>query len=113
MLSLVLNHILSRILFIVFFLQFYMDHCIQTFYLTKTCLDIEHLKGSPQYCYCSSLPFYYSPARHVITSDVNIVTNDDHKILILKSTLYFIGKCTLIVTLEQNLMIKAMTSIFV
>lgn len=64
-----------------------MDHCFQycEFQKKKTLenLDIEHLKGSPQKCYCSSSHFNYTPAvfHHC---DVSIVYSDNITHLFLK-----------------------------
>ena len=51
---------------------------------TLQCLDIEQLRQNPLKCSCSSSPFNYSPAGHIITGDVNIVQNEDLRSLILK-----------------------------
>ena len=51
---------------------------------TLQSLDIEHLLLNPPTCSCSSSPFNYQPAGHVITGDVNIVKNEELKSLILK-----------------------------
>jgi hypothetical protein len=51
---------------------------------TLQCLDIKQLRQNPQKCSCSSSPFNYSPAGHIITGDVNIVQNEDLRSLILK-----------------------------
>ena len=48
------------------------------------CLDVEQLRQNPPKCSCSSSPFNYSPAGHIITGDVNIVQNEDLRSLILK-----------------------------
>jgi hypothetical protein len=48
-------------------------------------LDIEHLTLDPFTCSCSSSPFNYSPAGHIITGDVDTVENEDLKSLIRKS----------------------------
>jgi hypothetical protein len=49
---------------------------------TLQSLDIDHLTHNPPTCSCSSSPFNYSPAGHVITGDVDIVENEDLKSLI-------------------------------
>ena len=51
---------------------------------TLQCLDIEQFRQNPPKCSCSSSPFNYSPAGHIITGDVNIVQNEDLRSLILK-----------------------------
>jgi hypothetical protein len=48
------------------------------------CLDIEHLLLNPPRCSCSSSPFNYQPAGHVITGDVSIVRNEELMSLSLK-----------------------------
>lgn len=59
---------------------------LPNFFITriKTRMPRHHMKGSPPTCSCSSLPFNYSPAGHVIAADKNIVNNDDLKSLIVK-----------------------------
>jgi hypothetical protein len=47
-------------------------------------LDTDHLTLNPPTCSCSSSPFNYNPARHIITGDVDIVKNEDLKSLIRK-----------------------------
>ena len=39
-------------------------------------LSIEDFKSKPPDCSCSTSPFKYSPAGHVITGDLNIVANE-------------------------------------
>jgi hypothetical protein len=51
-------------------------------------LDIDHLTLNPPMCSCSSSPFNYGPAGHVITGDVDIVQNEDLISLIRKSPRY-------------------------
>ena len=51
---------------------------------TLQSLDIDHLILNPPTCSCSSSPFNYSPAGHIITGDVDIVKNEDLKSLIRK-----------------------------
>ena len=38
--------------------------------------SIDDLKSKPPDCSCSSSPFNYSPSGHLITGDLNFVTND-------------------------------------
>jgi hypothetical protein len=47
-------------------------------------LDIEQFRQNPPKCSCSSSPFNYSSAGHIIAWDVNIVQNEDQRSLILK-----------------------------
>jgi hypothetical protein len=51
---------------------------------TLQSLDIEHLTLNPPTCSCSSSPFNYSPAGHIITGDVGIVENEGLKSLVRK-----------------------------
>jgi hypothetical protein len=51
---------------------------------TLLCLDIEQLRQNPPKYSCSSSPFNYSHAGHIITGDVNIVQNKDPRSVILK-----------------------------
>ena len=51
---------------------------------TLQCLDIKQLRQNPPKCSCSSSPFNYSPAGHIITGNINIVQNEDLKSLISK-----------------------------
>jgi hypothetical protein len=44
---------------------------------TLQCLDIEHLLLNTPTCSCSSSPFNYQPAGHVITGNVNIVKKEE------------------------------------
>jgi hypothetical protein len=52
---------------------------------TLQCLDIEQLRQNPPKCTCSSSPFNYRPAGHIITGDVNILQNEDLRSLILEA----------------------------
>ena len=51
---------------------------------TLQSLDIDHLTLNPLMCSCSSSPFNYSPAGHIISGDVDVVENEDLKSLIRK-----------------------------
>jgi hypothetical protein len=51
---------------------------------TFQCIDLEHLRLNPPMCFCSSSPFKYSSAGHIISGDVDIVWG--HKITHLKRT---------------------------
>ena len=48
-------------------------------------LDLEDFKAHPPSCTCSSSPFLYSPAGHVVTGDLNIVENVQLKTFSLKA----------------------------
>jgi hypothetical protein len=54
---------------------------------TLQCLDIEHILINPPTCSCSSSPFNYQPAGHVITGNVNIVRKE-LKSLTLKGPIF-------------------------
>lgn len=47
-------------------------------------INIEHLNGIPPKCSCSSYPNNFSPAGHVITSDIKLANNEGLRSLIMK-----------------------------
>ena len=51
-------------------------------------LDLEDFKAHPPSCTCSSSPFLYSPAGHVVTGDFNIVENVQLKGILAKGPKY-------------------------
>ena len=51
-------------------------------------LNVHDFKANPPPCTCSSSPFLYSPAGHIITGDLNIVQNDLLKDLLYKGPKY-------------------------
>ena len=51
-------------------------------------LDLDDFKAHPPSCTCSSSPYLYSPAGHVVTGDLNIVENEQLKNILAKGPKY-------------------------
>ena len=51
-------------------------------------LSLNDIKSEPPSCTCSTSPFLYTPAEHVVTGDLNIVQNSHLKELLKKGPKY-------------------------